>query len=235
MPKLAYLKFNDPAPDLPVLNGEGKTIQLSTLWQKQTLVLAFTRHFGCPQCKEMMDELHDVRPELEARGLALAIMTQGTPEQAKAFCADRAPGATCLADPDRKAYTAYGLGRGSFFQTLLSPNIWKSNKRLKATKGFSPEPAPAGQDTFVMSGTFIIGTDGRVRLPYYYEDIADHPPVDLLLKGVMGMDWSTPIEVNVATDGAEGKFGVQTPEKKKVAKRQPAKKTTSRTPSRKKS
>jgi len=190
----AHLKFNDLAPDIPVLDTEGKPIQLSSLWKKQTLVLAFTRHFGCPQCKEMMDELHSARPELETRGLTLAIVTQGTPESAKAFCADRAPGATCLADPERRAYAAYGLGRGTAYQTLISPSIWKSNKRLKETKGWKPETPPAGQDAFVMSGTFIIGTDGRVRLPYYYEDIADHPPVDLLLKGFMGMDWSKPIE-----------------------------------------
>ena len=234
MPKLAHLKFNDLAPDLPVLDVDGNTIQLSSLWKKKTLVLAFTRHFGCPQCKEMMDELHNVRPELEKRGMALAIVTQGTPEEAKRFCADRAAGATCLADPDRKVYTAYGLGRGTFFQTLLSPNIWKSNKRLKETKGFLPEPAPKGQDTFVMSATFIIGKEGRVHLPYYYEDIADHPPVELLLKGVMGMDWATPIEVKVTPEGGESKFGVQAPAKK-VAKRQPAKTTKPRASSRKKS
>lgn len=194
MPRLAHLKFNDPAPDLAMLDADGKTLQLSTLWKNQTLVLAFTRHFGCPQCKEMMDELHTWRTELEGRGLKLAIVTQGTPEQAKAFCAERAPGATCLADPERRAYAAFGLGRGSAYQTLLSPRIWTSNRRLKASKGFSPEPPPPGQDAFVMSGTFIIGTDSRVRLPYYYEDIADHPPVELLLKGIMGMDWSNPIE-----------------------------------------
>lgn len=201
MSKLAHLKFNDLAPDIPALDGDGRTIQLSTLWQTRTLVLAFTRHFGCPQCKEMMDELHNARPEMEARGLTLAIVTQGTPEQAKRFCADRAPGATCLADPERRAYAAYGLGRGTPYQTLLSPRIWTSNRRLKKTKGFAPEPAPAGQDTFVMSGTFIIGTDGRVRLPYYYEDIADHPPVELMLKGVMGMDWSKPIEGSIEPEG----------------------------------
>lgn len=197
----AHLKFNDPAPDSSVLDTEGKSVPLSALWKKQTLVLAFTRHFGCPQCKEMMDELHAARPQLETRGLTLAIVTQGTPELAKAFCAERAPGATCLADPERRAYAAYGLGRGSAYQTLISPNIWKSNKRLKETKGWKPETPPAGQDAFVMSGTFIIGTDGRVRLPYYYEDIADHPPVELLLKGIMGMDWSKPIEGSIQPEG----------------------------------
>lgn len=228
MPNLAHLKFNDLAPDLPVLDGDGNTVQLSSFWKKKTLVLAFTRHFGCPQCKEMMDELHTAQPELQKHGLTLVIVTQGTPEEAKRFCAERAPGATCLADPDRKAYSAYGLGRGTWFQTLLSPSIWKSNKRLKETKGFTPEPAPKGQDTFVMSGTFIIGKDGRVRLPYYYEDIADHPPVELLLKGIMGMEWATPIDAKVTPEGEESKFGVQTPAKKAV-KRQPAKKTKART------
>ena len=197
MSKLSHLKFNDPAPNISILDTEGKPVQLSKLWKKQTLVLAFTRHFGCPQCKEMVDELHTIRPELKKRGLTLAIITQGTPEQVKAFCADRTPGATCLADPELKAYTAYGLGRGTAYQTLISPNIWKSNKRLKETRGWAPERPPAGQDAFIMSATFIIGTDGLVRLPYYYEDIADHPPVELLLKGFMGMDWSKPIEGSI--------------------------------------
>jgi peroxiredoxin len=65
MSKLTRLKFNDPAPDISILDTEGKPVQLSKLWKKQTLVLAFTRHFGCPQCKEMVDELHIIRPELK--------------------------------------------------------------------------------------------------------------------------------------------------------------------------
>ncbi|PKN93571.1 MAG: hypothetical protein CVU44_09485 [Chloroflexi bacterium HGW-Chloroflexi-6] len=194
------LKFNDLAPDLEVLDSEGQPIQLSSLWQAGPLVLAFTRHFGCPQCKEMMDELSLAQPQLQQKGLRLAIVTQGTPEQAKAFCAERAPGATCLADPERIVYAAYGLARGSAWQTLFSPKIWASNRRLKREKGFSPETPPKGQDAFVMSGTFIVGPDGRIRLPYYYEDIADHPSIDLLLHGLMGMDWGKPLEGAITPD-----------------------------------
>jgi len=194
MPRQKLLTFNAPAPDAEVFTTSGAPIKLSALWRDAPLVLAFTRHFGCPQCKEMMDELHTLQPELEKHGLRLAIVTQGTPEQATAFCAERAPGATCLADPTRRAYAAYGLSRGSIWQTLLSPRIWQSNRRLKREKNFSPEVPPAGQDAFVMSGTFVIGRDGRVRLPYYYQDIADHPPADLLLHGLMGMDWNDPLE-----------------------------------------
>ena len=73
MSKLTHLKFNDAAPDVSVLDTDGKPVQLSKFWKKQTLVLAFTRHFGCPQCKEMVDELDTIRPELKKRGLTLAI------------------------------------------------------------------------------------------------------------------------------------------------------------------
>jgi len=194
METLGHLKFNDFAPDVELLDAEGGAARLSSFWQGGVLVLAFTRHFGCPQCKEMMDRLVEFRPELASRGLRLAVVTQGTPEAARAFCAERAPGILCLADPERKAYQAYGLGRASLLQSVLSLRVMRSNKRLQAEKGWKPELPPSGQDAFQMSGTFIIGPDGRIRMPYYYDDIADHPAVDLLLRGVMGMDWSTPLD-----------------------------------------
>ncbi|MBN1304441.1 MAG: AhpC/TSA family protein [Anaerolineales bacterium] len=203
MGKSAQLTFNDPAPDLSLLDVKGKEIKLSKLWKKKPLVLAFTRHFGCPQCKEMTDQLVTIKPELEKQGLNLAVITQGTLEQAKAFCKERAPGVYCLSDPDRRAYRAYGLERGSLYQTLLSPHIWRSNKKLKEIRGWKPESPPKGQDAFVMSGTFIVGTDGLIRMPYYYEDIADHPPVELLLKGLLGMDWNQPLEGPLIPENGE--------------------------------
>ncbi|GAB1469787.1 hypothetical protein MASR2M66_06640 [Chloroflexota bacterium] len=194
MTNIPPLKFNDPAPDLSLLDGNGKLVKLSSLWEKNVLLLAFTRHFGCPQCKEMLDQLIDAHQSLIEAGLQLAIVSHASAESAKAFCDQRAPNALCLADPDRSAYKAYGLYQGTFWQTLISPRIWLSNRRLARQKGFKPEMPHPGQDVYQMSGTFVIGTDGRIRLPYYYEDIADHPPVELLLHGIMGMDWKKPFD-----------------------------------------
>lgn len=198
MSKIAHLKFNDFAPDLELLSADRKLIQLSTLWKKQVLVLAFTRHFGCPQCKEMVDGLSAATPEFKQKDLGLAFVTQGTPEAAKTFCEERAPGQLCLADPERKAYQAYGLERANIWQTFLSWRVWQSNKRLKQEHGWSTDLPPTGQDAMQMAGTFVIATDGRIRLPYYYDDIADHPPVDLLLHGVMGLDWNQPFDGPIA-------------------------------------
>lgn len=188
------LKFNDPAPDATLLDANGKPIQLSSLWKDRVVVLAFTRHFGCPQCKEMVDQLIDAHQALTEKGMLLAIVSHASSESAKKFCEQRAPSATCLADPDRNAYHAYGLYRGNFWQTLLSPRIWLSNRKLARTKGYKPEVPSPGQDAYQMSGTFIIGPDGRIRLPYYYEDIADHLPVELILHGIMGVDWKRPYD-----------------------------------------
>ena len=200
MSKLVQLKFNDFAPDLELLDTEGKPVNLSSLWEQQVLILAFTRHFGCPQCKEMVDALSRAVPDLKQKDLALAFVTQSTPEDARIFCEERAPGQLCLSDPERKAYRAYGLERASLWQTFLSWRVWQSNKRLKRERGWKTGLPPTGQDAMQMAGTFVIGTDGRIRLPYYYDDIADHPPVDLLLHGVMGMDWNLPFEGPVGSN-----------------------------------
>jgi len=190
----AHLKFNDLAPDLEVTTAEGKKIRLSSLWAEKPLVLAFTRHFGCAQCKEMLDQLVQNKPQLQASGLDLVVVTQAKPEESSQFIAARAPGVLCLADPERELYHAYGLGRGTVGQTLLSPKIWSANARALAEKGYKAELPPPGQDAFLMSGSFIIATDGRVRLPYYYDHIADHPSADLLLKGFLSTDWNSPFE-----------------------------------------
>ena len=57
MPRHRLLNFNHPAPDLTLLDTAGRPVALSKLWKKRPLLLAFTRHFGCTQCKEMLAEL----------------------------------------------------------------------------------------------------------------------------------------------------------------------------------
>jgi peroxiredoxin len=204
MKRKGLLKFNDFAPDVELRTAEGEPVLLSSLWEGKVLVLAFIRHFGCPQCKEMLAQLELVKPELVEKGLSLAVVTQGKPEETRVFCGERIPEVTCLSDPERKAYRAYGLGRGKMRQTVLSWRVMRANRILAKRKGWKPEMPPEGQDAFQMSGLFIIGPEGRIRLPYYYEDIADHPPVELLLEGVMGMGWDKSFDEPIEPGEAKG-------------------------------
>lgn len=193
MQKPARLKFNDPAPDVEILDTRGQPIRLSSLWKEQTILLVFTRHFGCPQRKEMLAQIIAAQAEIARAALTIVVVTQGDPNAARAFCAQRAPETICLADPERQAYRAYGLERGSVWQVILSPQVLLATLRAWR-RGNTAEPPPRGQDVMQMSGLFIIGTDGKIRLPYYYDTIADHPPTDLLLRGVLGTNWAKPLD-----------------------------------------
>lgn len=188
MEKDNKLIFYRNAPDLVLHNTTGGPIQLSSLWKERPLLLAFTRHFGCTQCKEMLEELVAGKERINDAGLNIAIIMQGTAEDTATFSQRYAPGLLCLSDPERLAYKAYGLEKGNLFQTFLNPKVWSAIRKSQE-KGFKIEPAPKGQDAMQMSGTFIISREGKIELPYYYDHIADHPPIDLLINGVLSTRW----------------------------------------------
>jgi peroxiredoxin len=200
------LNFNQTAPDLTLESPSGEPVQLSCLWREKPLLLAFTRHFGCTQCKEMLDELVAGQEQIEKGGLKLAVVMQGTPESTAEFARQFAPGLFVLADPERKAYRAYRLERGNLFQTILSLKVWRAISKSRQ-KGYRVEPPPPGQDAMQMSGTFIISREGKIELPYYYDHIADHPSLELLLHGVLSTTWKASFEGPVGP-GAKKSGGV---------------------------
>lgn len=193
MARNKQLNFRRSAPDLALLDTAGEAVLLSSLWKQRPMLLAFTRHFGCTQCKEMLDELVNGRERIEQAGLGIVVITQGTPEATAEFARQYAPGLLCLSDPQRQAYEAYGLERGNLFQTFLNPKVWAAVSRSRK-KGYKVETPPAGQDAMQMSGTFIVNQQGLIELPYYYDHIADHPPLDLLLSGVLDTRWDRPFD-----------------------------------------
>jgi peroxiredoxin len=193
MANLKRLNFNQPAPDLTLSDFNGKMVQLSKLWAKKPLLLAFTRHFGCTQCKEMLSELVEGQERIRKAGLEIAVVMQGTVESTAEFAKTFAPGLYCLADPERKAYAAYRLERGTLLQTFLNLKVYRAIA-LSRRKGFAVEMPPEGQDAMQMSGSFIISRDGRIELPYYYDHIADHPPLELILSGVLATRWDSSFE-----------------------------------------
>lgn len=46
MTRSARLKLNEIAPDIQVVNADGETINLSSIWADKPVVLTFLRHFG---------------------------------------------------------------------------------------------------------------------------------------------------------------------------------------------
>jgi len=46
MARQSKLKVNEAAPDLQVVNADGETISLASIWADKPVVLTFLRHFG---------------------------------------------------------------------------------------------------------------------------------------------------------------------------------------------
>jgi peroxiredoxin len=46
MSNKSKLKVSEAAPDLQVVNADGETINLSSVWANKPIVLTFLRHFG---------------------------------------------------------------------------------------------------------------------------------------------------------------------------------------------
>ena len=139
MAKNTHLNFNVSAPDLTLLTPDREPVNLSSLWAEKPVLLAFTRHFGCTQCKEMLEELVIWRERIIEAGLKIVVVMQGSPEMTAIFAEQFAPNLLCLSDQERKAYRAYGLERGNLFQTFLNPQCGQQYPNLaKRVIGSSP-------------------------------------------------------------------------------------------------
>lgn len=90
----------------------------------QPVLAVFLRHFGCTFCREALTDLMRVRPDLEARGVSLAIIHMTPEPEAEAFFAEYG-----LEDLDRfsdaecELYRAFELRRATFGE-ILAPAVW---------------------------------------------------------------------------------------------------------------
>lgn len=126
-----------------------------------------------------MRALRDAYQEFGQRGASAAAVTQGTAAQTASLCQRHNVPFRCLADPSRQAYAAFGLERGSMAQ-VMGPDVLLK----QALSAFRGNFGPPGGDVFQLAGTFVIGTDGTVRLAYRSRDATDIPPMDTVFSAI---------------------------------------------------
>lgn len=153
-------------------------------------------------CRSELARLAKLKPDIEANGARIVVLTLGKPEEAQAFCGERAPGMDCYANPSAEVYKAYGLARANPAQ-LFGPSVWLQGALATAEGQFEGIPIgkPVG-DPWQMPGVFVIrkvsvkeGTKesehqahvGRVQFAYYSKHAGDYPHDAVLIRaGKMG-------------------------------------------------
>lgn len=90
-----------------------------------------------------------------------------------------------LVDPDRDAYRAFGLGRGSIARIYG----WKAARRyfeIFRSDGLSGLARPT-EDTLQLGGDFVVGPDGSLVYGFWGEGPDDRPDVDELIAAIGSM------------------------------------------------
>jgi peroxiredoxin len=87
-----------------------------------------------------------------------------------------------LLDPERIAYTAWGLGRTNLFGAMLSPSLnWRYFRLLLAGErflGFAP-------DMLQLGGDFVIDPEGMVAFAHRMRNNGDRPTAETLLAALV--------------------------------------------------
>ena len=125
-----------------------------------------------------MGEHHD---EIRAAGGDVVAVFQYRADPTFHFCRKRDVPFDCFGDPERAAYHAVGLERGSA-KEYVGPQLAKGFLRAARNGAFAGNPQ--GGDVAQRPGTFVVSPEGAVLYAHYNRDSADNPPMRELLDAV---------------------------------------------------
>ncbi len=127
-------------------------------------------------CREQVAQLRGVTDEIEGKGALLAVVGNGSVEQAARFSEERDLELPLFVDPDLVAFRAAGLRRD--VGSTLRPGVLFSAARALA--GGHVQGAVQG-DPWQQGGAFVFGPGDRVYLARASRDAGDHAdPKDLV-------------------------------------------------------
>jgi len=86
-------------------------------------MVVFVRQAGCLFCRQMLDELRQKLPMIQASGLTPVVVHQSSAQEANQWLEKVLPGVARVSDEPRILYRAVGLRRGDFLE-LLGPGAW---------------------------------------------------------------------------------------------------------------
>ena len=118
-------------------------------------------------------QLHDHREQFAGR---LTLVGMGTPAHARAFKEETGVDFPLLLSPDKRAYEAMDLKRGSNRDVFSPAALASSLRRARHLPLRAPE-----QDWHQLGGSFVIAPGGEVVFAHRAEHPADEPDVGALL------------------------------------------------------
>lgn len=128
--------------------------------------------------------MRDAYPRLRALGVEVGAVTFGGIERMTGFCRDQKAPFACYADPERRAYDAFGLERRPGLHRFLNVRQLPALVRaLRAGHRIYRSELSARQ----LPGVFLIDSGGEIRYAHRNRFPADNPRLEDLLAAAAGL------------------------------------------------
>jgi peroxiredoxin len=163
------LRRADDLASLAVLDEGGKSVELGGLWRDRTVVLLFTRHFGCIHCREHIVAVHGEIDRIHAKGAELVVIGNGAPNFIAGFRELTGYRGPLYTDPSLKVFEAAQLERG--VGKTLDPRGWMVGLRAMAQ---GHRQGRTQGDQWQQGGVLVIAPGGTVKWQHVSKRAGDN-------------------------------------------------------------
>lgn len=166
------------APDFILPDATGHPVRLYDLLDAGPVVLTFYRGGWCPYCNLALRGLADIAPELTEHHARLVAVSPQLPDGSLATAEANDLPFPVLSDVGNATARAFGVAHG-LSEELLA--IYEGFGH-----GLADRNGPTGATELPLPGTFVIGTDRRVRYAFVPVDYTQRAEPREVLAAVVG-------------------------------------------------
>lgn len=152
----------------------GESLKIGHLWQKQTIIFIFLRHFACIACRAHATQVWADRDKYEKSGAKLVFIGNGQPTFIEAFKNDlKMEHAMILTDPSLESFRAAGLKRGFF--AVVQPRSAINAIKLANEGHIQTAHHPDSGTHWQLGGVLAINPRSKVLYHFRSESLGDLP------------------------------------------------------------
>lgn len=157
-----------------LLDENGKDIKMGLLWQQQTALFVFLRHFACIACRAHAVDIWQKKDLYQKGNTKIFFVGNGQPHFIKSFKEDlKIQDSTVYTDPTLSSFHSAGFKRG--FLRTVGPSGVLNHLKLKS-EGHKQVGHEKGMgDLWQLGGLLVVKPDGKVAYHFISEAKGDFP------------------------------------------------------------
>ena len=125
-------------------------------------------------------------PDFSRYGTEILLVSFGPIQQIEGFRQRLGLPFPVAADPERRAYQAYGVEKASFLQVWSPRVVWKYLTLV--LRGKKPQTKNQEEDVYQLGGDFLVDAQGRILFAHVSKGPVDRPAVFDILNALEEVD-----------------------------------------------